>query len=72
MAKDKNTTEKKPRKEKVFSPEIVQARVDCAAKREETELLCKRIMAAARQATKVRKLTEAMSPEQREALKAAL
>lgn len=71
MAKEK-TTPTKTRAPKVFSPEIVQARVDCASKREETELLCKRIMSQARQATKVRKLTEAMSPEQREALKAAL
>ena len=37
-----------------------------------TETKCRGRMNEARQAAKVRKLTEAMTPEQREALKAAL
>lgn len=71
MAKN-NTTEKKPRAPRQVSPEIQAAKEQCLQLRMEAEVKCSEAMASARQAAKVRKLTEGMTPEQREALKKSL
>ena len=68
----KATEPKTPKATKTFAPEIVEARQKCVAMREATEIECKQVVAAARQAVVVRRLTEAMTPEQKEALKASL
>lgn len=69
---DPTPTVPKIRKPKTFAPEIVEARAKCATLRDEIEINCKQIMANARQAAAVRRLTEAMTPEQREALRKSL
>lgn len=73
MPKKTTTTEPKaPRAPKTFAPEIVEARNKCHALREAAELECKKIMTLARQAAIVRKLTDAMTPEQKEVLRKSL
>ena len=73
MPKEKTQpTEKKPRVPRQQSPEIAHAKAQTEVIRAEAEIKCKELMAQARQAVKVRKLTEAMTPEQKQALLATL
>lgn len=65
-------TKTKARRPRVVAPEIVEARQQCEAIRESAEARCEEIMVAARQAAKVRRLTEGMTDEQRELLKKSL
>lgn len=69
---DPTPTVPKIRKPKTFAPEIVEARAKCATLREAIELECKEVMTNARQTAAVRRLTEAMTPAQREALRVTL
>lgn len=72
----KKTTEpgtpKAPRKPKIFAPEIIAAREKCAILLQTAEDQCKVILAEARTAVRVRKLTEGMTPAQRETLRVSL
>lgn len=72
MPKKTPTEPKTPRAPRQQSPEIVEAKKECADRREQAEAQCKLLMAQARQAARVRKLTESMSPEAKAALKAVL